>query len=93
MLTQECILVGCVPPTAIAVGGGGSVSQHAMRQTPSGCGPGEPPPQVWAWRPSLPDPSTPTVGVGLETPSCEQNHRHVQKHNFVAGGKYVSLSA
>ena len=49
---QECILVGCVPPAAVAVYlGGGSASVHR-------CGPGTPP---------RPDPSTSPLGVGLET--------------------------
>ena len=42
---QECIPVGCVPPTTVVVGGsgGGSASVHA----------GIDPPWVWAWRPPL----------------------------------------
>ena len=42
---------------------------------PPGCGPGdpqdvgpEPSPSVWAWRPPHPDPSTSSLGVGLENP-------------------------
>ena len=57
-----------------------SASVHAGIQLPGcgpgdppGCGPGDPPgcgletPQVWAWRPPWPDPSTPPLGVSLET--------------------------
>ena len=33
---QECIPVGCVPSAAVTVSPGGVVSQHALRQTPSG---------------------------------------------------------
>ena len=62
---QECIPVGCIPPTAVAVCWGGvSASVHAGIHTPR-CGPGDPtsqtpqpPPWVWAWWPPWPDPST-----------------------------------
>ena len=30
-----------------------------------------PTPQVWAWRPPQPDPSTSPLGVGLETPPVD----------------------
>ena len=77
-VTQECIPVGCVPPTAVAVGGGGSASVHTgiplprvrvWRQPPPGCGSGDKPPRVWACRQP---PSRvwacrqPPPGVGLE---------------------------
>ena len=55
---QECIPVGCVPPMAVAVQGGG-LPQCMLGYTP----------QVWAWRPPWPDPSTcPPQGVGQKTP-------------------------
>ena len=76
-MKQEFIPVGCVPPAAVAVGEGMSTSVHAGILHPPGCGPGDSPPQVWAWRtPSpgvglenspKPDPSTSPLGVGLET--------------------------
>ena len=59
-LQQECIPVGCVPPAAVVVRGGGLPQCMLEYTSPSGCGPGEPPPQVWAWRLLL--------GVSLETP-------------------------
>ena len=56
-IAQECIPVGCVPPTAVAVclgGVGVSASVHAgihpprpgpgPLNLPPGCGPGDPPP-------------------------------------------------
>ena len=53
---QECIPVGCIPPTAVAVGGEG------VRR---GAGPDPPqfPPWVWAWTWS---PSISPLGVGLD---------------------------
>ena len=64
---QECIPVGCVPPMAVAVHGGGSASVHAGIHPP-GVGLETPPP-VWAWRPPWPDPSTsPPPGCGPEDP-------------------------
>ena len=50
---QECIPVGCVPPAAVAIHGGGCLPQCMLGYTHT--------PQVWAWRP-------PPMGVGLETP-------------------------
>ena len=58
-MKQECIPVGCVPPTAVAVGRGVCLSACWDTHThtlgvdlapPFGCGPGDP------------------LGVGLETP-------------------------
>ena len=64
---------GCVPSAAVAVCWG-DVCFSACWDTPSGCGPGDPPqvwawrpPQVWAWRPPRPDPPTSPLGVGLKT--------------------------
>ena len=65
---QECIPVGCVPPTAVAVCWGGvSASVHAgihplarPPNLPLGVGLQTPPPP-------RPDPSTSSLGVGLET--------------------------
>ena len=55
---EECIPVGCVPPMAVAVHGGG-LPQCMLGYTP----------QVWAWRPPWPDPSTsPPPGCGPEDP-------------------------
>ena len=69
---QECIPVGCILPTAVAIGGSPSV--HARIYPPGsgpgdppGCEPGDPPgvgletPQVWPGAP---------LGVGLETPQA-----------------------
>ena len=64
--TQKCILVGCVPPTAVAMGGSASVHAgiqppqvQACRDPPPRCGPGDTPDQtpqlplwVWAWKPA-----------------------------------------
>ena len=67
---QECILVGCVPPMAVAIHGrAGGLPQCIL-----GCTPwvwAWRPPQVWAWRPPWPDPSTSPLGVDLETPCCK----------------------
>ena len=75
---QECIPVGCVPPAAVAIGGGGLASSpstcplgvgldHIPLNVPFGCGPGPDPPQlppwVWGWTRS---PSTSPLGVGLD---------------------------
>ena len=57
LVKQECIPVGCVPPTAVAVHGEGSASVHYGLH-----------PQVWAWRPPGCGPGDPPPGVGLETP-------------------------
>ena len=60
---------------AVSCGEGGCLS--ACWDTPPGCGPGDHPgcgpgdPQVWAWRPPWPDPSTSPLGVGLETPPLQ----------------------
>ena len=63
---QECIPVGCVPPTAVAICWGvlpqfmlGSPPRFGPGD-PRSCGPGNPPPRpdsptsprVWAWRPA-----------------------------------------
>ena len=48
---QECIPVGCVPPTAVAISWGG-LPQCMLGYTTLGVGLANPPPQVWAWRPS-----------------------------------------
>ena len=50
-LKQECIPVGCVPPAAVAVGGG--AGQFPLNF----------PPWVWAWTRSL---LTSPLGVGLD---------------------------
>ena len=70
---QECIPVGCVPPAAAAVWGGVCLSvcwdtppPGVGLETPPGQTP-QPPPWVWAWRPPRQDPSSSTLGVGLET--------------------------
>ena len=65
---QECIPVGCVPPTAVAITGGRGVCLDQIPLNfPLGCGPGPDPPQlppwVWAWTRS---PSTSPLGVGLD---------------------------
>ena len=52
----------------------GGVYLSACWYTPPGCGPGDTThcgpgdtPQVWAWRPPWPEPSTSPLDVGLET--------------------------
>ena len=68
---QECIPVGCVLPTEVAIHGG-YASVHAGIH-PSGVGLETPrvlawrPPQVWACRTPWSGPGDP-LGVGLETP-------------------------
>ena len=76
---QECIPVGCVLPTAVAIPEAGTTPQAPPRSRhppsqiplnfPLGCGPGPDPPQfppwLWAWTRS---PPTSPLGVGLETP-------------------------
>ena len=57
-LKQECIPVGCVPPAAVAVWGGGGVPASVHAGIPPGVGLETPPgvgletPQGWAWKPS-----------------------------------------
>ena len=46
----------------------GDLPQCMLGYTPLGVGLETPSPWVWAWRPPWPDPSTSTLGVGLETP-------------------------
>ena len=68
---QECIPVGCVLPTAVAVSWGPvGVYLSACWDTPTPL-----PPWVWAWRPPGCGPGDPPgmgldtpLGVGLETP-------------------------
>ena len=63
---QECILVGCVAPTASLSGGGGLASSPSTSPWGIGCEPGPDPPQLppwlWAWRPPLPDQAPPLPG-------------------------------
>ena len=72
---QECILVGCVPPAAVAVCWG-SASVHAGIPPPGVCletPPGQtqlPSPRVWAWRPARhagipPPPQRPAWHAGI----------------------------
>ena len=61
ILKQECIPLGCVPPAAVAMGGGVCLSACSDTHTP-GCGPGA------AHTPPRPDPSTSPLDVGLEAP-------------------------
>ena len=82
IVKQDCILVGCIPPVAVAVhGGSGDLPQCMLGypldvglETPLGVGWETPlglaleTPWVWAWRPPWPDPSTSPLGLGLETP-------------------------
>ena len=69
-MKQECIPVGCVPPAAVAIPGGGGLytplgADPPREQTP----PGSRHLQGWAWRPPLArSPSTYPLDVGLETP-------------------------
>ena len=51
-MKQECIPVGYIPPTAVAVCWWG-VCLSACWDT-TRCGPGDTSPQVWAWRPPPP---------------------------------------
>ena len=83
-MKQECIPVGCVPPPAVAVhGGGGVTSVHSGIHNPpippsgcgpgdhTGCGPGDPPPPGCGPGDPLARPLNfppPPPGVGLETP-------------------------
>ena len=66
---QECIPVGCVPPSAVAICWG-SLPQCMLGYPPPRYGPPRPPgqtpqlpPWVWAWRPPRPDPPTSSLGV------------------------------
>ena len=75
MCPQECIPVGCVPPTAVAVFSGGGLPKCMLGYTPQP-GPGHPP--GCGLETSLGQtPQTPPPSVGLEIPPREQNHRHV----------------
>ena len=77
---QECIPVGCVPPTAVVIGGGagglvliplnfplGCWPGTDPPQFPLGCGPGPDPPQFppWVWAWTW-SPSISPLGVGLD---------------------------
>ena len=66
---QECIPVGCVPPAAVAVGGGGwgSASVYAGIQIPPGVGL-ETPLGVGPESPQRPYPSTSPFGCGPGDP-------------------------
>ena len=68
---QECIPVGCLPPAAVAVGGGWEVCLSACWDTPPGVGLETPPgvglentPWVWAWRTPLARPLKLPLGCG-----------------------------
>ena len=91
--TQECISVGCVPPTAVAICWGVSVSLHAG--IPPGPGPGDPPvcgpgapgvgletPHMWAWRSPCQTPQ-PSPRYGPEDPPWTD--RHFSQHGRVNG--------
>ena len=59
--TQECIPVGCVPPSSVAIGEGGVGLDLIPLNFPLGCGPGDPPPPeqappLWDQTPLRPDP-------------------------------------
>ena len=88
---QECIPVGCIPPTAVAICCGVSASVHGGIHTPLdlgleiplGVGLGTSQvwawrlPLVWAWRPPLARPLNFPLGCGPEDPPpCEQNSWH-----------------
>ena len=80
LIKQECIPVGCVLPTAVAISWGclsecwDTTPLGVGLETLLGVGLDTPlqvwawiPPWVWAWRPPWPDPSSSPLGVGLET--------------------------
>ena len=72
---QECIPVGCVSPTEVAITGGSPhtpgadppMKQIPLEQAPPGAGtPWSSTPWVWAW--GDPAEQATDLGVGLETP-------------------------
>ena len=86
---QECIPVGCVPPTAVAVSWGPvGVCLSACWDTPTpclpGCGPGDPPgmgldtPLGVGLETPQPDPSSSPLDVGLEIcKACWDTHPEI----------------
>ena len=86
---QECIPVGCVPPAAVAIGGGVS-TRHPPRADPLGAepppGPGTPP-----WSRPLPEQTPPS---SRHPPPCGQNHRRLWKYNLAPTSlRAVKISA
>ena len=66
---QECIPVGCIPPAAVAVGGGGEGLDQIPLNFPLGFGPGDPPREQTP-RPGTPPEQTPSP-VDRITDACE----------------------
>ena len=78
---QECIPVGCVPPAAVAVSGGG------LQQAPPGAGT---PPGAGRHPPGTRNPPGsrhPTPG-----PPCGQNHRRLWKYNLAPTSLWVVIN-
>ena len=100
-IKQECIPVGCVPPTAVAVGVGGlCLSTYWETDPPPSVGletpPGQTPhlpPWVWAWKPTrhagIPPPGTCCKACWDTTPPWTEwlidRCKNITFTNFVCG--------
>ena len=81
-VSQECIPVGCVPPTAVAVSKGGVSTMHPLTRHPPPPGPGTHP---WTRPPRTmhPPPPPDQAPPRDHAPSpCEQNHTRLWKYNL-----------
>ena len=83
ILKQECIPVGCVPPAAVAIGGGGSVStRHPPR-------PG-PPPWDQVLPPTGPNPPGPGTPPWTEFLTYASENITLPQTSFADGNKETS---